>query len=146
MDPFVCIRATLEGYLDLCSKGFRVEDLSDAEFVRLRRDLFDEIGQVYRLIKMLAAAPQADAGRVNSYDLKDTLARWMSLREGRPEYICNGAVILACCHLCIPVEAVQPSSKGRTDPNALIGINPLWYDGARTVLNESILNTSFASW
>jgi hypothetical protein len=137
MAPIDRMSEILEEHPDLSASGFRHEDLSESQFVEYRKNLVDEIGQVLRAAQLLQMAPVTKTCQVHSYALKHTLERWMTLREGQPAYLSNGAAILACYLLDIPVKLIHPPSrKRRTDPNAHVGINLQWYRGCGTVVDE----------
>jgi hypothetical protein len=135
-DPFVRMRKILDEHPDLSASGFRVATCSDSEFMKCRRNLFDDLDQVRKVIRILKVAPRTKSSQVNSYGLKHTLERWLTLYNGQHEYVSNGAAILACLLLDIAVKPVQPSSERRTDPNAEVGIDWLWHLGAKTVIDE----------
>lgn len=131
-DPFIHMREILDDHPDLGASGFRVAACSDSEFERDRRELRGELYLVHKAIRLLEAAPRTKSCQVHSCELKHTLERWLSLRNGQHEYISNGAAILACILLGITVKPVHPSLEMRTDPNANVGINRLWHRGVKT--------------
>jgi hypothetical protein len=136
LDPFVRMRKILDEHPDLGFSGFRVRDFSDSKFVEDRRELLDDMWQVHKAMTLLEVAPRTKTCQVNSYELKHTLERWMSLRNGQHEYFSNGAVILACLLLDIAIVGESCPRVLRKDRNVEVGISSMWHMGVRMVIEE----------
>ena len=135
-DPFFRMRKILDEHPDLGASGFRVGDFSDSKFAEDRRELLNDLCQVHKAMTLLEVAPRTETCQVNSYELKHTLERWMSLRNGQHEYLSNGTVILACLLLDIATVGESCLPVLRKDRNVEVGISSMWHMGVRTVIEE----------